>query len=312
MMNDRIIITFNEGNVAEIEVNDSIRIFKINEDAGTSLQLNTETGVLSLLDKKGNVISQVDFPTEKIITNAYYDYASQELVLEFENAPVVRIPIKTDLDNYFTKEEVYSKEQIDKKLEDFDSTNYSVLVGQETVASDGSWQGTPVPNSGYVEKIYFNTNLSVDEVVAIIKKANLDYNSDFGFNMYPVLTDGISEMVLIVPTDNGYKFGNEVVGGVYFNSDTGGWKENFNGEIQINGNLMTEAQGMTLGTQNDKLSSLFSITPFTKSSGGEKTTLYQMNADGTLNKDKPIKILTADDVLEIVNNAYENGDEVAY
>lgn len=312
MMNDRIIITFNEGNVAEIEVNDSIRIFKINEDAGTSLQLNTETGVLSLLDKKGNVISQVDFPTEKIITNAYYDYASQELVLEFENAPVVRIPIKTDLDNYFTKEEVYSKEQIDKKLEDFDSTNYSVLVGQETVASEGGWQGTPVPNSGYVEKIYFNTNLSVDEVVAIIKKANLDYNSDFGFNMYPVLTDGISEMVLIVPTDNGYKFGNEVVGGVYFNSDTGGWKENFNGEIQINGNLMTEAQGMTLGTQNDLLSSLFSITPFTKSSGGEKTTLYQMNADGTLNKDKPIKILTADDVLEIVNNAYENGDEVAY
>lgn len=184
MMNDRIIITFNEGNVAEIQVNDSIRIVKINEDAGTSLLLNAETGVLSLLDKKGNVLSQVDFPTEKIIKNAYYDYTSQELVLEFENAPVVRIPIKTDLDDYYTKEEtnellenksnkedVYTKEEIDTKLDEFDSTNYAVLVGQEDgelfkMNADGTLNKEE-PLSEEVETLY-----------DVATSSNLDVTSD--------------------------------------------------------------------------------------------------------------------------------------
>ena len=99
-MSDRLTIKFNVEEQT-LEMNEVIRFII----GGVALHLDKDSGILSLLDNKGNILSQVDFPTEKIITNAYYDYNTQELVLEFENSPSVRIPIEINFDNYYNKNE---------------------------------------------------------------------------------------------------------------------------------------------------------------------------------------------------------------
>lgn len=110
-MNDKITIVFGEEDNLEISFKekqyniDSEETIRFNV-GGVELKLNSQTGVLQLIDNTGKVLSEVDFPTEKIITNAYYDYDNQELVLEFENAQAVRVPIKTDFSNHYTIEQV--------------------------------------------------------------------------------------------------------------------------------------------------------------------------------------------------------------
>lgn len=66
---------------------------------GVSLTLD-ENGVVSLQGRNGEVLSQIDLPTEKIIKNVYYNEETQELVIQFENAQDVIIPITIDLSNY--------------------------------------------------------------------------------------------------------------------------------------------------------------------------------------------------------------------
>ena len=46
----------------------------------------------------------------------------------------------------------------------------------------------PVPNTGYVEKIFFNTKLTTDQVDSIIASANLNFiDSGDGMIFYPIL-----------------------------------------------------------------------------------------------------------------------------
>ena len=45
----------------------------------------------------------------------------------------------------------------------------------------------PVPNTGYVEKIFFNTKLTTDEVDSIIANANLHFIKDGAVSLYPIL-----------------------------------------------------------------------------------------------------------------------------
>ena len=54
-------------------------------DVGAGLQYNVNTGVLSLLDKDGNVLGSVDLPVEYMISDGYYDTATRELVLVLSN-----------------------------------------------------------------------------------------------------------------------------------------------------------------------------------------------------------------------------------
>lgn len=93
-MKDKIIIQFEKAEPEKITINETIRLVV---SGGVELRLDKKSGVLSLHDKKGTLLSEVDFPTEKIITNAYYDDTTKELVIDFENANQVRIPIKADV-----------------------------------------------------------------------------------------------------------------------------------------------------------------------------------------------------------------------
>lgn len=132
-MNDKITIVFGEEDNLEISFKekqyniDSEETIRFNV-GGVELKLNSQTGVLQLIDNTGKVLSEVDFPTEKIITNAYYDYDNQELVLEYENAQAVRVPIKTDFSNHYTIEQVNNLlNSLKLKLNDIIQSNINSL-----------------------------------------------------------------------------------------------------------------------------------------------------------------------------------------
>ena len=162
--------------------------------------------------------------------------------------------------------------------------------------------GTPIPNSGLVEKVYFNTNLSVEEVVSILESANLNYNHkdffDEGLNSYLVLDcsrsgtfdESISASLHIAYVEGFYTimFEQTLLWTNY--PEMSGWNpeqsEDFNNPIDLSMfglQFVSNINGEAIGQENSKLSSLFSITPFT--SGG----LFETNEDGTPNTDKPIQ-----------------------
>ena len=136
-----------------------------------------------------------------------------------------------------------------------------------SVTAPGGWIGTTVPNSGYVEKVYFNTNLSVEEVVSILE--TIDYNN-IGVLANVVLYNGLEEnMQLLSITgkneENPYviSLNDEIL--IFTSEDMGlgfvGWNPEIS-FITIASNVVNEYDGLSVGSNNDKLSSLISITPF--------------------------------------------------
>lgn len=101
-MSDRLTIRF-DNNEEILEMNEIIR-FNL---GGVELALNKDNGILQLLDKDKKVLSQVDFPTERIIKNIYYNETTQSLVFEFDNYPSVEV--KIELNNFATKDFVENK-----------------------------------------------------------------------------------------------------------------------------------------------------------------------------------------------------------
>lgn len=159
-------------------------------------------------------------------------------------------------------------------------THNAHVYAQMHSISKANWSGTAVPNSGYVENVYFNTNLSVEDVVSIL--SNLTYNSYGMYNLFTTSestsSGGYSYNFTIINVDiayNGqlsgyiidyrdetYFISNETISGMG-NYGFVGWKPNLLNPININSNI---SEG---GNENDKLSSLFSITPFEQSSNNE-------------------------------------------
>ncbi len=135
---------------------------------------------------------------------------------------------------------------------------------------------TIVPNSGYVEKVYFNTNLSVEEVVSLLSQ--LTYN-DYGILInYLVGSTDFSKSVIAITNENDegqyYQLAvnNNGENIIVFTSnkldaDNYGWKTNIddfyiNGTYEINSEVVTEVEGISFGNENNKLINLISITPF--------------------------------------------------
>lgn len=147
-----------------------------------------------------------------------------------------------------------------KILSLFSSTEFS----QEPIKD---WQGTIVPNSGVVEKVYFNTNLSIEEVVAILDTLNIQQEDDgFGDMLggYQVCGSSTSQKgVGVIKINSLYC----IVAGdaenqtyIFASGENNVAPVGWNTEINFYG--INDTVSSDYGLQNDKLSSLFSSTQF--------------------------------------------------
>ena len=143
-------------------------------------------------------------------------------------------------------------------------------------------QKTPVPNTGHLEKFFFNTKLDPAQVDTLIANANLNFiDAGNGVGFYPILATSTNTGIMILDysallsLESGSAW---LIAGL--NSDTtyyvspalasddpthAGWIQNSftsydTGEIAINAELMQEADGMTIGSQNNLLIDLVCIT----------------------------------------------------
>ena len=135
----------------------------------------------------------------------------------------------------------------------------------------GDWQGTVVPNSGYVENVYFNTNLSNEEVVSLLEK--LTYNADGQSLLLSPIND--NRMYMVMTMDGVYAIGEMDSQTMYFTSaDIGmgvvGWNADITYPIVINDEAdnsisIPNIGACDIGVENHLLTSLFSTTPFVQS-----------------------------------------------
>jgi hypothetical protein len=189
-----------------------------------------------------------------------------------------------------------------------DSTGKVLAIESDvTITSKGGWQGTAVPNSGYVENVYFNTNLSVEEVVSICSKLKLSEDDISSYVMLIALTEPSIGIAIYKNTDGSYQITDIMNGNIYFHSsfssefinefgfDTG-WNPNFNGLISVNFDVFSgnEEEGY-VGLQNAQLSTLFSTTPFVQASG--ESIGLSGEYDGT-----PIEVTESVDMKALIEN----------
>lgn len=159
----------------------------------------------------------------------------------------------------------------------------------ETITLTGDYDGSPVtielgsgtkpstvPNTGYVENVYFNTSLSTEEVVEILNTLEDSiYWYDIGFEndlQYWFAATSNTGIILLKQKSTGnYQIGNPATREVYFNYgytnvDFTGWNPQFKGSVSILGDAIggNPSRGSKPGDENYRLTSLISSTPYSK------------------------------------------------
>lgn len=121
-----------------------------------------------------------------------------------------------------------------------------------------------VPNTGYVNKVYVDTSLSVDEVVSLLGELTLNLGGvvetllmteDSSINILVQYVDGV--WAIADPQNQNFYFYSQMVEDRNFV----GWNPNITYPIVVNSNVLNEMEGKGLGTQNDKLIDLFYTYP---------------------------------------------------
>ena len=192
-------------------------------------------------------------------------------------------------------------------------------------------QKDPIPNTGHLEKIFFNTKLEPNQVDALIANANLTFTSEGSISFYPILmtNTGITIAIFDFSSQLGAESGSAWLiadlnsDATYYVSPAlasddpthAGWIQNSftsydTGEITINAELVQEMEGIVIGAQNDLLADLIRIyslvdsgeTEFAKSLTGQYKLVEQNITLDT--KDKMTY------TYDFVNNINEDTKEI--
>lgn len=226
-----------------------------------------------------------------------YEWSEGELVYCIENSTnfirgsyyyhdgikVHKVSTKDDVDSMSTELKKNINTKLDKsEFNTFKDNLNSVLENiQPSAIVDVEelvypvWSGTTVPNSETVEKVYFNTSLSVDEV----KNLLIGLNYIEGIMPYPanpLIFNGSSAFIVAAKTDSDIYMIHDAGNDTSIFVTTTGWNSDFNGEIEVNSKVLSEFEGISIGSQNSQLSSLFSTTPFVKGEEPKDDVFYRL------------------------------------
>lgn len=151
-----------------------------------------------------------------------------------------------------------------------------------------NWEGTPVHNSGYIWRVLFNIDLSIDEVKAIMDRV-LPENGTYrvflneAAGMWVNLAKYSDDVYLIRAGSNDWIFASEPYSdfGVNFQ----GWKSGYTGITWINQTAQSECDGQPIGNLNDLITDLVSEVAF-KHTEPNTIDIQSLLKDGKL----PLKI----------------------
>lgn len=262
----------------------------------TLLEISGRTldGESILLYKQGisNGVAQTGglaFNEDGTIKNDYYlvfDEETNSTLL----AKILEAGVLEKFDSiYMTTSEAYNafydKSTIDGKVEDLREDLREDLLDKAVVDFDIlPTEGRAVPNSGYVENIYFNTSLSVTTTRKLLNSVLDEYYND-ETEEYKLTAD------LLVTSDNSIHLQiydnyddetdatlkalmiRDIVSGQIYWTDSRKlalqsygsreyWNPNITSPIPINREVVSTYNGSDVGTYNDLIKNLFSITPY--------------------------------------------------
>ena len=191
----------------------------------------------------------------------------------------------------------------------------------------------PVPNTGYLKKIFFNTNLTIDQVDSLIANANLNFSATiFGFSQYPMLLTNTNYSIAIIDysslldieSGSAWWIVDFISGTTYYASlvvasDLGvpaGWNiDAFTdydaGEVTVNAELIQGSDGQVHGAQNDLLTDLAWVYPL--NDAGEVEILKTLTDQYKL-VEHTLKLNTKDNTTykyDFINSINEEAKEIS-
>lgn len=168
----------------------------------------------------------------------------------------------------------------------------AITIDESLFESGGSSEGTAVPNSGYVNNVYLNYDISAEEIYQTILNANLSYiNMGGAYSGYIVyLDENYNGLYIINAQMNGstplimMAYGSvadiDELPAIFNYMQIGEWTKNapVNGVITVSSTLLPEFNIpageldnpedliLSVGAENEKLKSIISSTPFSSGS----------------------------------------------
>lgn len=159
--------------------------------------------------------------------------------------------------------------------------------------------GTAVPDSGLVEKIYFNTKMNSVDIVKILDTLEYYDLSDYGLSIPSAVvcvSDDLSTIIIICnfssADSKSYSIayqsseGNKIIYDYDENSSLDVWYDIENINVNVENALGVLGAQLGISNQNEKIKNIISVTPFEDYSKVNKDVIYRLIIDVEKNEYK--------------------------